>query len=78
MKKLVSLILVNFSDCMIAATMPHILALHNAATQYLVQISGAMVGNMDLVFQKLGIIGFLLLIIKGLRQKLATVSFPTG
>lgn len=78
MKKLVSLILVNFSDCMIAATMPHILALHNAATQFLVQISGAMVGNMDLVFQKLGIIGFLLLIIKGLRQKLAIVSFPTG
>ena len=78
MKKLVSLILVNFSDCMVVATMPHIPALHNAATQFLVQISGAMVGNMDLVFQKLGILGFLLLIIKGLKQKLSIVSSPTG
>ena len=64
MKKLVNLILVNFSDCMVVATMPHTSATHNAATQFLVQISGAMVGNMDLVFQKLWIKGFLLLIIK--------------
>lgn len=78
MKKLVNLILVNFSDCMVVATMPHIPAPHSAATQFLVKISGAMVGNMDLVFQKLGIIGFLLLIIKGLRQKLAIVSSPMG